>query len=91
MIERKIKRKQRPAPQEDWVGADFPVVGELKDCRQISKTHWEGIDVDGTILHVRGMMPAKKRLLVALGRCVPLRTGWGYADHGLIRLIPAAY
>jgi hypothetical protein len=90
MIERKMKPKQRQAPKEDWVAADFPVVGELKDCRQISKTHWEGIDVDGVILHVRGMMPAKTRLVIPLGRLVPIRTGWGYTDHGLVRLIPAA-
>jgi hypothetical protein len=87
---RKTKRRQRRAPKEDWIETDFPVVGVVKDCRQISKTHWEGIDVEGTVLRVRGILPAKKRLIVPLGRCVPLRTGWGYTDHGLVRLIPAA-
>jgi hypothetical protein len=84
------QRRRRQAPKEDWVAADFPVVGALRDCRQVSKTHWEGIDVDGVVLHVRGVMPAKMRVLVALGRCVPIRTGMGYTDHGIVHLIPAA-
>jgi hypothetical protein len=85
-----MKRKQsRQAPGVDWVAADVPVVGEFKNCRQISKTHWEGIDVDGTLFRVRGKMPEKKRLVVSLGRLVPIRTGWGYVDFGLIRLTPA--
>jgi hypothetical protein len=88
---RKMKRKQRrPAPEEDWIAADLPVVGELKNCRQISKTHWEGVDVDGAILRVQGIMPANKRLLVPLRRRVPLRTGGGYTAHGIVRLILAA-
>ena len=41
-----MKRKQRPAPKEDWIETDLPVVGALKNCRQISKTHWEGIDAE---------------------------------------------
>lgn len=85
-----MKRKQRPPPEEDWIAADLPVVGELRNCRQISETHWEGVDVDGAILRVQGVMPAKKRLLVSLRRLVPLRTVMGYTAHGLIRLILAA-
>jgi hypothetical protein len=85
--------KQTPkkqAPKEDWIETDLPVVSTLKNCRQISKTHWEGIDVDGAILRVQGTMPAKRRLLVSLRRLVPFRTGGGYTAYGFVRLILAA-
>jgi hypothetical protein len=85
-----MKRKQKQAPKEDWVETDLPVVGVLKNCRQISETHWEGTDVDGAVLQVQGIMPTKKRLIASLPRRVPIRNGWGHTGCGLIRLIPAA-
>jgi hypothetical protein len=42
----------------------LPVVGEIRECRQISATCWEGIDAaNGALLQVRGAMPEKLRLL----------------------------
>ena len=59
---------------------DLPVVGEIRECRQISATHWEGIDAaNGALLQVRGAMPEKLRLLA-------FHQG---ALVGTIRLIPA--
>ena len=39
---------------------DLPVIGELKDCRQLSADHWQGIDANGVIIDVHGgPMPAE--------------------------------
>jgi hypothetical protein len=74
---------------EDFMGELCPVVGEVRDCRQITATHWEGIDVDGTVIRVCGTLPEKMRLVVPLKRFVRFRTEWGATAYGLIRLIPA--
>jgi hypothetical protein len=76
-----VAKKRRPV-EPDWIAADLPVVGEIKDCRQISKTHWEGIDAaNDALLRVRGVMPEKLRLLAFHQGVIPV---------GTIRLIPAA-
>jgi hypothetical protein len=84
MARKTKKQKQTLMPKKDWIETDLPVVGELRDCRQISETYWQGVYADGTVLQVRGIMPAKRRLLV------PLRNDGGYPDYGLLRLVPAA-
>jgi len=49
----------------EWRDDDWPVVGELKDCRQLSDDHWQGTHADGTIIDVHGgRMP--ERLIVPL-------------------------
>ena len=53
-------------------------VGELRDCRQLSEDHWQGIDVDGAILDVRGGLVPEHLLAVR-----------GCTAVGLIRLIRA--
>jgi hypothetical protein len=71
------------AIEEGWVEENLPVVGELKNCRQLSKGEWEGTDVDGTIYRVKGKMP--KHLIAPLRRLVSFRKSWGYTAAGLIR------
>jgi hypothetical protein len=67
------KRKKR-----DWIGEELPIVAELKDCRQLSDDHWQGIDFDGTLVDVKGgRMP--KRLLAFRGGALV----------GIIRVTPA--
>jgi hypothetical protein len=45
----------RKKPVKRWsLKDDLPVVGELKDCRQLSADHWQGVDADGTIIDVHG-------------------------------------
>jgi len=76
------KRKPAEKVEPDWIATDLPVVGEIKDCRQISATRWEGIDAaNGVLLQVRGVMPEKLRLLAF---------HQGATLVGTIRLIPAA-
>jgi hypothetical protein len=55
-----------PQPrQRNWVENELPIVGELKDCYQLSKDRWQGTDVDGAIIRVTGgRMP--KYLIVSL-------------------------
>jgi len=52
----------RKKPREDWIARDLPVVAELKQCRRLAKDHWQGVDVDGTILDIieaeEGLSPA---------------------------------
>jgi hypothetical protein len=64
------------------------VVGELKDCRQISETHWQGILPDGTTLQVQGTM--RQEALACPAWRVLLRAGMERIQLGFIRLIPAA-
>ncbi len=83
------KRKKHREP-ENWIENDLPVIGELKDCRQLNDDHWQGTDVDGTIIDVRGgRMP--KYLVVRTRRFLSFRNGGGLADCGIIRLVPAAH
>jgi hypothetical protein len=74
--------KRRKQAKPDWIETDLPVVGEIRNCRQISEAHWEGVDAaNGALLQVRGVMPEKLRLLAF---------HQGATLVGTIRLIPAA-
>ena len=42
----------RKKPRADWIARDLPVVAELKQCQWLAKDHWQGVDVDGTILDI---------------------------------------
>jgi hypothetical protein len=85
----KPQRRQRRQKIPQFKMADtLPVVGEFKDCRQISDDHWQGINVDGTIIDVRGgLMPPY--LIVATGQMRSLPNEWGFSHWGIIRLIKA--
>ena len=65
----------------NWLGTELPVVGTLKDCRQLSKDHWQAIDAaNGAIVDIKGgPIPKRLRLLAIVGGQIV----------GLIRLIPA--
>ena len=56
----------RKKPREDWIARDLPVVAELKQCRRLAKDHWQGVDVDGTVLDIieaeEGLSPAIERV-----------------------------
>ncbi len=68
--------KKKKQQQSSW--DELPVVGELKDCRQLSADHWQGTDVDGVIVDIYGgLIP--NRLLALKGSTVV----------GLIRLTRA--
>jgi len=68
---------------------DLPIVGELKDCRQLSDDHWQGTDVDGTVLEVHGgRMP--KSFIVDLWRQSFRKRSWGTARYGRILVTPKA-
>jgi hypothetical protein len=67
---------------------DLPLVGELKDCRQLSDDRWQGTDVDGVIVEVRGgAMPPY--LVVDTGQMRPLPNEGGFTHLGIIRLTRA--
>jgi hypothetical protein len=77
------KTKKSPTPfDNEWLGAKLPIVSTLKDCRQLSEDHWQGIDTaNGATVDVRGgLIPEKLRLLAFVGGQIV----------GFIRLIPAA-
>jgi hypothetical protein len=46
----KRESRLRQRESEQWNDDELPIVGELRECRQLSDDHWQGIDVDGTIL-----------------------------------------
>jgi hypothetical protein len=78
------KKQEKPWKLED----DLPIVSELKDCRQLSDDHWQGVDVDGTILDVRGgRMP--EYLIAQLWHLPFRKRSWGDASYGLIRVTRA--
>jgi hypothetical protein len=82
MKKRKPVAKTEPDVfDNDWLGLKLPIVSTLKDCRQLSTDHWQGIDTaDGATVDVRGgLIPEKLRLLAFVGGQVV----------GFIRLIPA--
>lgn len=83
---RERQRQQRES--EAWNQAHMSIVGELKDCRQLSDDHWQGIDVDGVILDVKGG-PMPKYLFAPLPGYVPYRDAWGWTCWGIIRLTRA--
>ena len=59
------KTKKSPTPfDNEWLGAKLPIVSTLKDCRQLSEDHWQGIDVDGAIVDVKGGPMPRSCLLV---------------------------
>jgi hypothetical protein len=84
-----MAKRRKPAVKKDerrfdndWLGAKLPVVGEIRDCRQLAGDHWQGIDAaNGAIVDVKcGSIPPRLRLLAFMqGQVV-----------GFIRLIPAA-
>jgi hypothetical protein len=78
---RKPTTKVRSEFDNDWLGIKLPVVSTIKDCRQLSKDHWQGVDTaNGATVDVRGgAIPEKLRLLAFAGGQVV----------GFIRLIPA--
>jgi hypothetical protein len=75
-------KTESSAFDDEWLGQKWPVASTIKDCRQLSKDHWQGVDTaDGATVDVRGgLISEKLRLLAFRGRQVV----------GLIRLIPAA-
>jgi len=83
------RRRQRRKKIPRFKLADtLPVVGEFKDCWQISDDHWQGIGVDGTVIDVKGgLMPPY--LVVDTGQWRPLPNEWGFSHWGIIRLIAA--
>jgi len=46
----------------------LPVVAELKQCQWLAKDHWQGVDVDGTILDI---IEAEEGLSPAIDACLP--------------------
>jgi hypothetical protein len=78
-----MAKKQRQAFDNEWLGAKLPIVSTIKDCRQISDDHWQGVDTaNGVTVDVRGgAIPEKLRLLAFVGGQVV----------GFIRLIPAVH
>jgi hypothetical protein len=60
----------RKKPREDWIARDLPVVAELKQCWRLAKDHWQGVDVDGTILDI---IEAEEGLSPAIDACLRQR------------------
>ena len=58
----------RKKPREDWIARDWPVVAELKQCRRLAEDHWQGVDVDGTILDI---IEAEEGLSPDIIACLP--------------------
>jgi len=85
----KRERRQRREKIPRFELADaLRVVGEFKDCRQRDDNHWQGTDVDGSVITVRGgLMPPY--LVVETGQGRPLPNDWGFSHWGIIRLIKA--
>jgi hypothetical protein len=87
------KRESRRRPRRETIPrfelADtLPVVGEFRDCRQLDDDRWQGIDVDGTIIDVKGgQMPPY--LIIETGQWRPLPNEWGFSHWGIIRLVRA--
>jgi hypothetical protein len=73
------KPKKQPAVRwEQWTD-ELPIVGEIKDCRQLSKNHWRGIDVaNGELIDVHGGAMPRRLLAVR-----------GWRPVGLICVTPA--
>ena len=79
----------RRKPEKSWrIEDDLPVVSELRDCQQISEDHWQGVDVDGVIVDVRGG-PMPEYLVGQLWHLRERKRSWGNAMYGLIRLVRA--
>jgi hypothetical protein len=69
-------KRESGAFDNDWLGTKLPVVSTIKDCRQLSEDHWQGIDIaNGTTVDLKGRL----RLLASVGGQVV----------GFIRVIPA--
>jgi hypothetical protein len=82
------QRRQRRKKTQFKLDA-LPVVGEFRDCRQLSDDHWQGVDVDGTIIAVKGgRMPPY--VIVDTRQWRPLSNEWGVSHYGIIRVIRAA-
>jgi predicted GIY-YIG superfamily endonuclease len=72
---------QQPAYEPE---PNFPPTCELRECEQITSDIWQGIDVDGTTVHVRGKLGIGWGWIIIKGR-KPLRfsatshkrCGWG--------------
>jgi hypothetical protein len=64
----------------DWLGYKPPIVSTIKDCRQLSEHHWQGIDTaNGATVDVRGG-PLRGCILQIEDNII----------RGVIRLTPAA-
>jgi hypothetical protein len=69
----------------DWVDDEAPVIGLLKDCHNLlDGNSWQGTDVDGSTVIIRGKMP--KRLVQLTERLLAPKDGsmggfnfWGCA------------
>ena len=83
------RRRQRRKKIPQFKLADtLPIVGEFRDCRQLTDDRWQGTDVDGTVINVRGgLIPPY--LIVETGQMRPLPNEWGFSHLGIIRLIRA--
>jgi len=64
----------------DLLGKKLPIVSTIKDCRQLSEHHWQGIDTaNGATVDVRGG-PLRGCILQIEDNII----------RGVIRLTPAA-
>jgi hypothetical protein len=84
------RRRQRREKIPQFRLADaLPVVGEFRDCRQLSDDHWQGVDVDGAVIDVQGgAMPPY--VIVDTRQWRPLLSEWGFSHYGIIRVSRAA-
>jgi hypothetical protein len=84
------RRRQRRKKTPRFKLADtLPVVGEFRDCRQLTDDHWRGTDVDGTIIDVQGgAMPPY--VIIDTRQLRPLPNEGGFSHYGIIRVIRAA-
>jgi hypothetical protein len=82
------RRQQREKISRFELADTLPIVGEFKDCRQLTADHWQGVDIDGTIIDVTGcVMPPY--LIIDTGQWRPLPNEWGFMHYGIIRLTRA--
>jgi hypothetical protein len=72
----------------DWIKAEAPVIGLLKDCHPSGDNAWQGTDVDGATVIVRGgKIPDCNYLVVQTGRLYQPKSGaWGSVAFGLVCL-----
>jgi hypothetical protein len=82
------RRAETGAAVERESPADHGRAEELSSA--VSDDHWQGTDVDGTLIDVKGG-PLRRYLLCSTGgKLLPYRDAGGFTHVGIIRLIPAA-
>jgi hypothetical protein len=50
----KRERRRQQQKHRQWIESELLIVGELQNFRQFSDDHWQGTDVDGSIIDVKG-------------------------------------